>query len=272
MITYAGWEVLDVRLEVLGFWGGYPGPGGASAGYLLSGEEAGGGEILLDCGSGVLGRLLASEGLDGLRRLKAVFLSHLHHDHAADLGVLSQALVVESYRGFTRAPLPVYAPEQALERARFYLAGDPWTELRPLRVGESVQEGAFRVEVAPARHPVPALALRVESGGASLVYTGDTATSPEVEALAAGSDLLLAEATLRAGEDGSRAGHLTAEEAGKMARRAGVAALLITHLPPFGDLERLEREAREAFAGPTRRAREGLSLEVGSERGRDDGS
>ncbi|MDI3299182.1 MAG: MBL fold metallo-hydrolase [Bacillota bacterium] len=259
--------MFDVRLEVLGFWGGYPGPDGASAGYLLREEATGEGELLLDCGSGVLGRLLESRGLEGLRRLEAVFLSHLHHDHAADLGVLSQALVVESYHGFARAPLPVYVPEEALERARFYLAGDPWIELRPLRPGRSVAAGPFRVEVAPARHPVPALALRLESGGRRLAYTGDTAPSGEVEALAAGADLLLAEASLYAGEDGSRAGHLTAPEAGEMARRAGVGELLITHLPHYGDLEQLERQAREAFGGPTRRARSGLTVEVGRREG-----
>ncbi|MBX5465136.1 MAG: MBL fold metallo-hydrolase [Clostridia bacterium] len=255
-----------VRLEVLGFWGGYPGPEGASAGYLLHGEQ--GGELLLDCGSGVLSRLLESAGLEGLRRLEAVLLTHLHHDHAADLGVLSQALVVESYHGFERAPLPVYVPEGALERARFYLAGDPWSRLRPLRPGEVVTVGAFRVEAAPARHPVPALALRVEEGGRRLVYTGDTAASAEVEALAAGADLLLAEASHYEGEDGSRAGHLTAPEAGAMARRAGVARLVLTHLPHYGDLEELEEQARRAFGGPTGRAHSGLVVEVGAGGGR----
>ena len=43
--------------------------------------------------------------------------------------------------------------------------------------------------------------------------------------------------------------HLTAAEAGAIARRAGVDKLILTHLPPSLNRERSRREAAAAFGG-----------------------
>ena len=80
--------------------------------------------------------------------------------------------------------------------------------------------GTLRAHFAPARHYIPAWAVRLE-GGASLTYSGDTAPSAAVTDLARGSDLFLCEATLSKPEDGARRGHCTPAEAAAMARDAG---------------------------------------------------
>jgi ribonuclease BN (tRNA processing enzyme) len=59
-------------------------------------------------------------------------------------------------------------------------------------------------------------------------------------------DVALCEATM-AEEDAGTFTHLTAREAGQIARDAGARRLVITHLAPGLDRDRSRREAAEAF-------------------------
>ena len=75
-----------MKLTVLGTSGPFPRPGSACSGYLLESDNA---RILLDCGSGVISRLLQ---ICDVSALDAVVLTHLHFDHCSDIGVLRYAL------------------------------------------------------------------------------------------------------------------------------------------------------------------------------------
>ena len=90
-----------MKLHILGVSGPFPESGGATSGYLL---EAGDTLLQFDLGSGVLARLTA---LMPPESLSALFLSHWHFDHAADLTVLLYRLEA---LGRT---LQVYAPADA---------------------------------------------------------------------------------------------------------------------------------------------------------------
>jgi ribonuclease BN (tRNA processing enzyme) len=75
------WRTLAVTFEVvvLGSEPAWPSGPRACSGYLVRTAES---TVLIDCGTGVFGRLvdvLAPEGLTG------VVISHLHFDHWADL-------------------------------------------------------------------------------------------------------------------------------------------------------------------------------------------
>src|SRR5689334_9591782 len=69
----------NIRLTVLGSGVAWANPGGVCSGYLI---RAGGATVLVDCGSGVLGRLRAHADP---REIDAVIVSHLHADHFLDL-------------------------------------------------------------------------------------------------------------------------------------------------------------------------------------------
>ena len=69
-------------LMVIGCDGTYPSANGACSGYLV---RAGDARILMDCGSGVMSKLMA---LMDPARLSAVILTHWHNDHASDMLVL----------------------------------------------------------------------------------------------------------------------------------------------------------------------------------------
>jgi ribonuclease BN (tRNA processing enzyme) len=99
-----------------------------------------------------------------------------------------------------------------------------------------------------------------------VAYTGDTGVSPGLLPLAAGADLLLAEATLTATDDGPH-GHLSAADAARAARDAGAKVLVLTHFPSAdqGWLHARRDEAAREFAGVIHLARPGVSFDVGND-------
>jgi Beta-lactamase superfamily domain len=95
-----------MRLTVLGACGAWPGAGQACSGYLV---EHDGFQLVVDIGYATVPRLLSWTAAD---RIDAVFVSHGHPDHCADLNPLLRARVL---RESLPAPLPVYAPRGALD-------------------------------------------------------------------------------------------------------------------------------------------------------------
>jgi ribonuclease BN (tRNA processing enzyme) len=72
---------------------------------------------------------------------------------------------------------------------------------------------------------------------------------PLVE-LARGADVFLCEASWTDSPDRPPNLHLSGAEAGRMAARAGVGELLLTHIPPWTSREDVISEAKAEFDGP----------------------
>jgi ribonuclease BN (tRNA processing enzyme) len=236
-----------VRLTILGSSASFAGAGQACAGYLVEHGET---KVLFDCGNGVVANLACVA--DPLA-IDAVFITHEHPDHFLDLYAL-QALLRYAPGG-PAAPLPLWAPPGLLERMGCLLSERGREELAEAFVLDELVEHATvtvgELYVTPVHvvHTPSTFALIAEiDGGARLCYTSDTRPCPEVLVAATGATLLLAEATLPE-EFRGRAPHLTATEAGGLAREAGVGRLVMTHIWPTNDRERMLVEARAMF-GP----------------------
>jgi len=115
------------------------------------------------------------------------------------------------------------------------------------------------IKSAPVNHIEGSLAFRLESQGAALVYSGDTDLSDSLVELAKGADLLV----LEAANPFKVPGHLTPQEAGRLAARAGVQRLLLTHFyPPCDEVDVVALAAQE-FSGEIIKAEDGLRVKVG---------
>jgi len=237
-----------VRVTVLGGSGAWPTPDQACSGYLV---EHDGFRLLLDPGYAVLPRLLMH---CAARDLDAVYVTHGHPDHCADLNPLLRARVLDAD---PPPALPVHAPAGALD-AVLALDG-PWVsdscDVRDVTAG-GFALGPFAATAVALPHHVPDLGIRLTADGVTVAYTGDTGPDPAVVLLARGADLFLAEAThpVEAPE------FLTsARDAAAQAVRAGVGRLVLTHLWPGTDPDEA-RAAASGFDGPIQVARAGLEL------------
>ena len=257
-----------MRLTVVGASASFPAPGGACSGYLVTDGNT---RVLLDCGSGVLGQLqLVSRVGD----LSAIVISHFHPDHYIDLIALRYGLRY----GFGAAVRPrVLVPTGGREFLRGLGAA--------LRNAPEMFEAAFALDEYDATvavavndlslafqrtthdEPTWACAVARRDGSARLVYTADTQGSADLERFAHGADLLLCEATyLEAGGVPPSGNHLTAAEAGALARRAGARRLMLTHFWPGLDIDRFAVEAAGTFGRDVLLARPGLTVDVVSGR------
>ena len=236
-----------MRLTVLGCAGSYPGPASPCSGYLV---EHDGFRLVLDLGAGALGSL--QRHVD-LLDVDAVYVSHLHTDHCIDLVAYSYAR--RYHPDGLPPPLPVYGPEGLAQRLCQAFEEPPADGLLDVfdfhEVPVGTQSiGPFTVSTARMNHPVECHGLRVEAGGRTLVYSGDTAATPALVELARDADLLLCEASWPDAPDRPPGLHLSGREAGEHAAAAGARRLLLTHLISWADPSTVVAEAAQAYPGP----------------------
>jgi ribonuclease BN (tRNA processing enzyme) len=252
-----------MELIVLGSGTGVPSLRRGSPAYAV---RAAGRLMLLDLGSGACRALLRHDL--NFSQVDVIALTHLHPDHTGDLVPF---LFASHYAlGYTRRePFWLLAARGFADfHDRLKGAFGQWVEapegllqlneLNPAAPDQFTWEG-LTIRSAPANHIPGALHYRVEAEGRALVYSGDTDVSAALVELARGADLLLLECS----NPFKVPGHLTPEEAGRMAAKARVPRLMLIHMyPPCDEVDVVALAARE-FAGEIIRAEDGLRLEVG---------
>jgi len=200
------------------------------SGVLVGLEEK---PLLLDCGSGVLNRVIEA----GVRHtdLDTVLLSHLHLDHVADLLCLVKANWL-----MDKTDMLIYGPEgtsdwfSKLLGLYEYMLEKVEVEVIELSPGDEFVPEGFDCEVACAAavHSVPTLAYRVSSEGGDFVYSGDTEPCREVLDLAAGADLLIHECSFPLGTEVTN--HTTPEMLAELLSdySGEIGKLCLTHFYP----------------------------------------
>ena len=246
-----------MRLTVLGGCGAWPEPGQACSGFLV---EHDGFRLLIDLGYATLPRLLEYLAAD---RVDAVFISHGHPDHCADLNPLLRARALGDQ---PPAPLPVYAPPGALDAVLALdrpgmLAGAYL--LREFSPGDRLDIGPFGGQTRLLPHWLPNAGLRLAADGQVLAYTGDSGPSPDLIDLARGSDLFLAEATYTDQVPEDSRGYLSsARQAGQQAAAAGAGRLMLTHLWPGTSPQAARAAAGAGYDGEISVATAGLVVDL----------
>src|SRR3954465_11354992 len=161
-----------MKLRVLGCSGGIGGRHLRTTSFLLDGD------VLIDAGTGV-GDLTLAE----LSQIDHIFVTHSHLDHVASIPFL-----VDTVGGMRSKPIVVHATRATIEILRNHLFNwaiwpdfteiptpeAPFLRYEELELGATLELGGRKIVPIPARHTVPAVGYHLDSGAASLVFTGDT--------------------------------------------------------------------------------------------------
>jgi ribonuclease BN (tRNA processing enzyme) len=263
-----------VAVQVLGSGGPELQDKRASSSYLV--WQDGQARVLVDAGGG--SALRFGESGANMSQLDVILFTHFHVDHSADF----TALIFSSWFEERNRPLPVYGPvgntafpsTVDFVHAFFNARNGIYRYLSVLLVPQ--EEGgygsqahnvvgdpssaAFRDEHLTAyaarviHGGVPALAWRVEIGGKSIVFSGDTnGEGADLVRLAKDADLFIAHNAVPEGATGvERRLHMPPSVIGEIAQEAHVKRLVLSHrmLRTLGKEEQSESEIRKSFSGP----------------------
>ena len=242
--------------------------GSGCTGYLARSE---GTSVIVDCGPGTVPEL--KRWID-VRRLDAIVISHMHIDHILDLVTLRAAYryAPEPFEG----RIPLWLPPGGAEILDSLAAPLDLDHHSPLFFDQvyatheynpidSLKIGSISIDFAPTQHAMPAWAMRLAQVGseAAIGLTSDTGPITNLAAFMRGVGALVCEATLLETEvSPMERGHLTAQEAGRLAQTCHAGRLILTHTWDEIGSDRLLREAMSAYEGPVELAWPGMEISI----------
>jgi ribonuclease BN (tRNA processing enzyme) len=118
-----------------------------------------------------------------LSQIDHICLTHSHLDHVASIPFL-----VDTVGGMRTKPITVYASRATIEILKNHLFNwaiwpdfseiptpeAPFLRYQELELGGALELSGRKITALPAKHTVPAVGYQLDSGEASLVFTGDT--------------------------------------------------------------------------------------------------
>lgn len=229
---------------------------------VRSGEET----LVFDLGAGAV-RGMIHAGLDPLS-LEHILFTHFHPDHTSDVVPLLFAMQYGGERPRTRplrltGPRPFFAFwDRVLSAWGEWMVGSNVLDVRelPRECPEPLAVAGLDLSWGPVSHRPESIGYRLERGGRTFVYTGDTEYAPCVVELARGADTLLIECSTP--DEDPVPGHLTPSGVARIASEAGVGRVVLTHLYPAAEALDLVSLVGRGYDGEVLLARDGMRLEV----------
>ncbi|MAG92041.1 MBL fold metallo-hydrolase [Candidatus Woesearchaeota archaeon] len=216
-----------------------------NSGYML---EADGKKFLLDSGAGITRRLL--ELKFNLFDIGHIFYTHLHNDHINDLGAIIWG---NNYGGKRKKALNLYGPKgfkkyfRILNNKLLQKPKSPFgINIKELK-NSKIKIGNVNVTTNQIKHSstTKSIAYRFEHKGKSCVYASDSEYCSETIKAAENADVLLIECSF----PNKVEGHLTPSLAGKIASKANVKVLILTHFYPEVLKTDIVKQCRKTFDG-----------------------
>lgn len=218
---------------------------------------------LVDCGYGASKQMITA-GV-ALNRLRYILITHHHSDHNLEFGPLiynswvtglpshvdaygppGLTKMAEDFFNYLKFDIDVRMPDEGRPDPRKRLTTHEFSKPGVVLVNDDVKVSSCLV-----RHPpiTQSYAYRFDATDRSVVISGDTAYAPELAEFAKGADVLVhdvmylpaVEALVRRLPNAERlrahllAAHALPEEVGKIASRAGVKTLVLSHFVPGDD-------------------------------------
>lgn len=255
--------------------------------------EVGSDKVLFDAGRGVTMQLL-KQNVDATF-IDNIFITHHHYDHICDLG----ELLLSAWHNGRVQPVHIFGPNGTSHIVKVLLnemyARDiafalhthrSVMDIRQLIRVKDVQPGLictserWRVLAEYVNHgnslglsveEWPCLGYRLEARGKTIAVGGDTTACAGLEQLAEGADVLILSCYLADQEINSPAFEGLADhvivssgQAGKIAGRAGVQKLVLTHFRKKSEvlMQSLIQDAQAEFRNELYIAEDGMVVEI----------
>jgi len=233
-----------MKIRILGTMSPIATDGHNCPGVLI---ESGNSTILLDCGSGTHSMV----DFHAISNDLHIFLSHLHTDHFSDVFNYQLASFVYRNLNLLLRPINIYMPKSPDKDASYISSQDlQFAEYGIISSNAEYHIGHCCLSFCQTVHPVETYAVKIREADRKIVYTSDTSfdAHDKLVDFAQGADLLIAEASLlKEHNSPSVNSHLTAEQAGIIAKNAKAKKLMLTHFWHNEDIQKYVEEAKRIF-------------------------
>ena len=114
------------------------------------------------------------------------------------------------------------------------------------------------VKSIKSRHTKNSVSYRIEHNNKSIIYSGDTDYSNEIIKISKNADLLILECSFPYKAEG----HLTPSLCGKIAAKANVKKLVLTHFYPECDKVDIKKQCGKEFNGKIVLAKDFMGIKI----------
>lgn len=246
------------------------------SGYLLKISDK---KILFDSGPGTIRQLLRLK--INLLDINDIFYTHLHNDHINDL----PAVIWSNNYGLLRSwPLNFYGPRGFLKYYNTLMTKilKPSKLKYSINVKEMLNNSIMKITLKnkiqslknknnkdpnknniiirsiKSKHTDSSVSYRIDYNNKSIVYSGDTEYSEEIIKISKNADILILECSYLE----KRKGHLTPSLCGKIATKANVKKLVLTHFNPECDKMDVKNLCKKEYKGNIVLAKDLLTLRL----------
>lgn len=218
---------------------------------------------LVDCGYGTSKQLISAGA--ALNNLRYVFITHHHSDHNLELGPLiynawvtglptqvdaygppGLRKMIHDFFNYEKFDIDTRIPDEGRSDPRKLIKAHEFHESGAVLTNSDVKVSTYAVHHPPIKQ---AYAYRFDAKDRSVVISGDTAYVPGLADFAKGADLLVHEVmylpaiealagrlpNAKRLREHILAAHTSSEDVGRIAARAEVKALVLSHFVPGDD-------------------------------------
>ena len=257
-----------MKLTILGTMSPYSKQANACPSYMIESNTT---RLLLDCGSGSHRFFDMQNKINGLN----IIISHLHRDHYNDLFNYQYAAFVLHRQNKLHSPINIYLPENPKRISQDIISEkNAFCRYHFINTDNELSIGDLKIKFMRVKHAqdVETYAIKISDGSSVLTYTADMsfACKDKFVEFAKNANIILSESSLLE-EYGFPEinSHLTAKQAGIIAKLSNVDKLILTHFWPEEDLNKYLREARMEFSN-TYIAKENVVFDLNNKEYSDD--
>lgn len=234
-----------MKIKVLGTLSPYAFENHHCPGFLITDEQN---KLMLDCGSGCHNLLNFPNDLQNL----SIIISHLHRDHYNDIYNLQFSSFVFHNQKRIEKPINIYLPSTPSNKYDDVINEEiAFAKYDTIDENKHIKIGNMNITFCNTNHPVETYAIKIECVNRTIVYTSDTSFSSKDKLVdfSKEADLLICESSLLEEHGFPQINsHLTAKQAGIIAKEANVKGLMLTHFWPEECIEKYVNEAKQVFS------------------------